>query len=94
MPRDIRVSVVKCIAPFRLSSHISWEPIFARGIRLSCLLSCQVVDPSPIRLHFLPFAHRRCQVKPAQGVTDSTDLVADGIGCITAHPVVKVIVSQ
>lgn len=75
-------------------SHSSRQPLLARSVRLSCLLSGEVVNPSSIGLHFLPFAHRRGQVQPAHGIAYRADLIADRHGRVTAHAVVKVLIGQ
>jgi hypothetical protein len=54
----------------------------------------QIIDPFPIRLHGLPFAHRVRQVEPANGISYRADLVADGLGRVATHAIVQRVIGQ
>lgn len=84
----------KPTVPLRLRSLVSRQPIFSLVIRLTRLLSRQIVDPFPTRLDLLPFAHGCREIEPTERVAYRAYLVTDGLDSVFAHAFVEGFVGQ
>jgi hypothetical protein len=64
-------------------------------VRISCLLSCHVVNPAGVRFDLL-FAIGKLvrKVQPAERVANSADLITDIVGGVVRHGLVRLFVSK